>query len=117
MSAYDIDTTWQLRQQLLAALDELDNTEASGEQAAATVELDQSRVGRLSRMDAMQAQAMSQAVLRRRQVERSQIASALRRIEAGDYGYCASCDDRIALARLQLNPATPLCIACAEAAE
>jgi DnaK suppressor protein len=65
-------------------------------------------------MDALQAQAMSQETERRRQVELRQIASALRRIDSGDYGYCTECDEPIAEARLRYNPATPLCIHCAE---
>jgi len=46
------------------------------------VELDQARVGRLSRMDAMQQQAMSQAALRLAGLERLRIEAALKRIDS-----------------------------------
>jgi DnaK suppressor protein len=88
-------------------------TEA-GKSGAETVELDQSRVGRLSRMDAMQGQAMSQAVQRRRMIEINKINAALQRIDAAEYGYCLSCDEAIAEGRLAIDPAAPLCVACAD---
>jgi len=81
------------------------------------VELDQARVGRLSRMDAMQQQAMAQASARRTEVERQRIQTALGRLRKGDYGYCVKCDEEIAEKRLNVDPATLLCIECARAAE
>lgn len=79
----------------------------------APVTLDQESVGRLSRIDAMQMQAMAMAQLRRRQSERAAIDAALDRIDAGEFGYCLQCGDEIALARLEHNPAVPNCIECA----
>lgn len=86
---------------------------ASDAEGARTVELDQSRVGRLSRMDALQAQAMSQEMKRRHETELSSIESALERIETGDYGYCLSCGEEIAVGRLEIDPGSTLCIRCA----
>ena len=77
------------------------------------VELDQSKVGRLSRMDAMQDQAMAQEAERRRVGELQRIDAALARLKSGDYGYCVSCDEDIAPARLKLDPAVATCINCA----
>ena len=102
------------RQSLLARREALQTLSEIDHAASATVELDQNKVGRLSRMDALQAQAMSQETERRHQRELVQIEAALRRIENGDYGYCTECDDRIAEARLAFSPAAPLCIQCAE---
>lgn len=84
---------------------------------AASVELDQARVGRLSRMDALQGQALATAAKQRREVELARIDSALRRLDPGDYGVCVRCEEEIAAARLRADPAAPLCIACARAAE
>jgi len=95
----------------------LQDVQLSGEQAAKTVELDQTRVGRLSRMDAMQAQAISIATNSRRKIEMQRIAAALQRIEDGEYGYCLSCDEEIAPQRLGIDPAATLCIDCAEKSE
>jgi len=102
---------------LLALSGELEAVAQTNAQAAQTVELDQQRVGRLSRMDALQQQAMGQETERRRKLERRRIAAALERIESGAYGYCLCCDDAIAPARLTFDPATTLCIGCAQQAE
>lgn len=85
-----------------------------GDAAAATVELDQTRVGRLSRMDALQGQAMSQETQRRREQELRHIAAALQRIEQNEFGECAQCGEMIAEGRLAVDPAATLCIVCAE---
>ena len=85
----------------------------TGEGSAAVVELDQSRVGRLSRMDAMQAQAMSVETNRRREIELQRIGSALQRLQSDEYGYCLRCDEEISRQRLEVEPATPVCIDCA----
>lgn len=89
-------------------------TEVTAKEAAQTVELDQSKVGRLSRMDAMQQQAMSQEQNRRRETQIKRIHAALKRIESDEYGYCLACDNEINPQRLQIDPATPHCIKCAD---
>ena len=77
------------------------------------VELDQTSVGRLSRMDAMQAQAMQLETGRRREQELIRIDSALKRIETGGFGYCAICDEEIEEKRLLHDPTFLTCMGCA----
>ena len=89
----------------------------TGQQAEEIVELDQTRVGRLSRMDAMQAQAMSVETGRRRRQLLVEIDAALERIEEGYYGDCLECDEHIHPGRLEANLTATLCISCAEALE
>ena len=103
----------QLQRQKQALLE----LEKTSEDSSKTVLLDQSRVGRLTRMDALQGQAMSIEAKRRRRLQISKIDAALKRLEQNEYGYCLSCDEEIALARLELDPATTLCIECANKAE
>jgi len=81
--------------------------------ASATVVLDQTRVGRLSRMDALQAQAMAKATAQRKHNEIRRMEAALQRIKNDAYGYCLQCDEAIAEARLRADPATALCLECA----
>jgi DnaK suppressor protein len=88
-----------------------------GGDADAVVELDQTRQGRLSRMDAMQQQAMAAETARRRALELARIEGALARIESGDFGLCVHCHDEIAPRRLEIDPAATLCIRCADQAE
>ncbi|MCH8002162.1 MAG: TraR/DksA C4-type zinc finger protein [Proteobacteria bacterium] len=98
---------------LLARRQELVHLSEASVEARRPVELDQARVGRLSRMDAMQSQAMSIETDRRRQVEVRRIDAALTRLDDGEYGFCASCGEAIALKRLEFDPTTPVCIDCA----
>lgn len=80
------------------------------------VELDQQSVGRLSRMDAMQVQAMAQAVEARRKGRLQRIEGALRRLEAGDYGTCLACGEDIPMKRLAVDPTLAHCVGCARSA-
>ena len=105
------------RAQLIAARDALQALDATSSAAAQPVELDQTRVGRLSRMDAMQAQEMSLATRRRREVRLTRIESALGRIDSGDYGHCIRCSEPIGAERLDFDPAALLCIGCATDSE
>ncbi len=98
------------RKELLTLID-------SGEETKTDTELDQQRIGRLSRMGAMQQQAMEDETGRRREKELQRISTALNRIESDDYGYCTASDEPIAVKRLENDPATPLCITCAQKAD
>jgi DnaK suppressor protein len=104
----------QLRLRLLALKSELEGLEETSRDATRPVELDQSSVGRLSRMDAMQAQAMARETARRRQRQLVGIAGALRRIEDGDFGLCFVCGEEIDARRLAADPTTTRCVACME---
>ncbi len=106
-----------LKQRLLALQDELTDQQEVGKEAEATVELDQTSVGRLSRMDAMQGQAMSKESGRRRAASLLKIAAALKRMDSGEYGDCLVCEEEIAFQRLEFDPAATLCIDCARKSE
>lgn len=102
-----------VRRRLLARREELQLLSAGTAESRKPVELDQQSVGRLSRMDAMQVQAMAQETERRRAAELQRIEAALKRLDEGDYGYCINCGEPIAPKRLELDPTVPLCIDCA----
>ena len=106
-----------MRERLLKLREDLESLAAMSEQSSQIVELDQTRVGRLSRMDALQAQAMAKESSRRRELKLRQIAGALARVENGAYGICQSCDDPIHEKRLEFDPTTLLCVQCAARAE
>lgn len=77
------------------------------------VELDQQAVGRLSRMDALQQQAMAKATENNRLKDIEKIKAALIRLDDDEFGYCAECGELIAPKRLELNPTVLTCITCA----
>jgi len=81
---------------------------------AATVLLDQSSVGRLSRMDAMQQQAMASGLRASLQREKLRLEAARNRLQNGTFGICCQCAADIAVARLESDLGTPFCAACQE---
>ncbi len=78
------------------------------------VELDQQSVGRLSRMDALQVQAMAQAQEGRRQDQLRRIDAALQRLADGEYGACVECGEDIPAKRLGVDPTVVRCVDCAK---
>ena len=106
-----------MREKLLKLRAELQAIAESGDASAAVVELDQTKVGRLSRMDAMQAQAMAKASSERREQMLRRIDAALERINNDEYGYCRDCDEAINPKRLEFDPTSVLCIDCASKRE
>jgi DnaK suppressor protein len=109
----DAEAVSEMRSRLLALRATLEQVAATGAASSAVVELDQSAVGRLSRMDAMQAQAMSQASGRRREHQQHSITAALSRLDKGEFGDCRECGEPIARKRLEFDPTAVLCIGCA----
>ena len=101
------------REGLLTALEALDAEDAMGKDGQKTVMLDQQSVGRLSRMDALQQQAMAKATQGRRAQSRTRIQAALARIDDGEFGYCVDCGEEIPVKRLELDPTVPTCVSCA----
>jgi DnaK suppressor protein len=106
-----------LRKRLLAMRSAIESMFDTPDNVDEVVELDQTRVGRLSRMDAMQLQAMAKAGQARAKVELGRIDAALRRLEEGTYGECLDCGEAIAERRLDANPTADRCVGCAEARE
>ncbi len=83
-------------------------------ESASAVTLDQSSVGRLSRMDAMQQQAMALVGQARQGDLLQRIKAALIRIDEGEYGECIECLSPIPIARLEIDPAVECCVNCAD---
>lgn len=97
----------QLQSQLQAiAADESGSTDA--------VELDQSMVGRLSRVDAMQHQEMAKAQRRRAQTRLLRVKRCLQLYTTNDeaFGSCADCLEPIPWSRLSALPDAELCVPC-----
>lgn len=104
-----------LRERLAEERERLAAEQEGSETWRRPVELDQQSVGRLSRMDAMQQQAMADAEARRRRSDIARIDAALKRIADDEYGWCVTCGEPIAPRRLEVDPAAPRCVGCASA--
>jgi DnaK suppressor protein len=94
-----------LKRDLKAQLD----TSAS---AAEPVALDQTAVGRISRVDSMQRQAMAQATRQGMLIQLRQCDAALQTVERGEYGVCRMCEEPIGIKRLNVKPEAPFCLGC-----
>lgn len=70
-------------------------------------------IGRLSRLDSMQMEEVRKDATRRRNQRIHELQQALRRMDEGDYGVCASCQEWISYARLEQKPEADLCGDCA----
>ena len=100
----------EFRRLLLEQRSELLALKETSKAASDIVDLDQTMVGRLSRIDALQGQAMALETARRRDQQLRKISAALERVAQGEYGYCAVCGDLIKRERLLLDPASATCV-------
>lgn len=101
----------QLGEALAALLEELSQAVNLAEEGAKPVDLDQP-IGRLSRMDAMQQQAMAKATRAKAKIRLAQVRLALEAMVGGEYGYCRRCEEPIGVGRLRSRPETPFCVEC-----
>ncbi len=103
----------RIRKRLIELQEALACESAASIETRAAVELDQQSVGRLSRQDALQRQAMAEAEERRRALQRKRIKAALKRLDDDEYGLCAVCGEEIAAGRLDRDPSVAVCVDCA----
>lgn len=111
MGAIDLES---MRERANGELAQADEALREAEAGAGIVELDQSQTGRLSRMDAMQQQAMSSGMVERLRLHKRKLQAALDRMSDGEYGTCCKCGNEIPAARLEVDVAAPFCAACQE---
>ncbi len=113
----DNETIEKFKHILIEQRDSLLSAQQLAQDSTGIVELDQSSVGRVSRVDALQSQSMALEGSRLRQQQLRKISTALALIDSGDYGYCESCDQAIDVRRLEIDPAATLCVPCASRRE
>ncbi|MEM9676774.1 MAG: TraR/DksA C4-type zinc finger protein [Pseudomonadota bacterium] len=106
-------TPEEAHRRLAALRADLEALSALSAEARDPVALDQQSVGRLSRMDAMQQQAMNQATDAKRKRDLVRIEAAERRLRDGEYGFCEDCGEPIPDGRLAIDPMAERCVACA----
>mgnify|MGYP002631118253 CR=1 FL=1 len=97
---------------LQARKNELKEMNDASAESRKTIELDQTSVGRLSRMDALQGQAMNNAIAERRKLALLKVEGALKRMQDDNFGYCLKCGEEISEKRLNFDPATLYCSDC-----
>lgn len=74
-------------------------------------------IGRLTRMDALQQQAMAKANRASYDHRLRLVEAALKMVDAGEYGSCRSCEEPVGYRRLKARPETPYCLDCQQEKE
>lgn len=106
------------RQRVEAALGDIRHAlDVAAATDSGTVILDQSSVGRLSRMDALQQQAMAAGWKETLLRENRRLVAAWARLGDGSFGICCRCDEPIPKDRLEADPGAPFCADCQEEME
>ena len=100
----------ELAARLEAALDQ-------SQAGSRPVELDQTKMGRVSRIDAIQQQEMSQAAMLAQRQRLGRVRRALEALGRGEYGECVACEEPIGYRRLSARPESTLCIDCQRSRE
>lgn len=113
LTAQQLEHFHQLLQDAKAAVEALLNQDAFGK----PVEASGATIGRLTRMDAIQVQAMSSMSRHQLDIRRRQIDAALEAMVRGSYGLCRECKDMISIQRLEALPEAPFCLRCQESFE
>ena len=103
----------EIQKKIESSIEELQSL-LSDEGEAEIVELDQTRVGRLSRIDAIQRQQFAKVQRGRMKKMHKDLFLALQRIKlyTEDFGYCEECDDPIPFKRLMIRPESLFCVPC-----
>ncbi len=102
-----------IKARIHAEIKEIEALQVLSKSDRATVELDQQSIGRVSRGDSLQVQAMANTAQARRQQRVRILKAALKRLEADEYGYCVTCGEAINRKRLEVDLAATRCISCA----
>lgn len=101
-----------LELRLIRSRNELQEQLEISEQSTQIVNLDQTAVGRVSRIDAMQQQSMALSAKSKAKAKLKKVALALMAIKNSDYGRCQQCEDDIGFPRLNVQPEASLCLDC-----
>jgi len=73
-----------------------------------------SAIGRISRMDAINNQSVTQASLRQAEDKLKKLNIVLSKIGEKDFGLCFKCRQSIPLARILFRPESIYCVNCAK---
>ena len=71
-------------------------------------------IGRLTRMEAISSQNISEASLNSAQAKLVKLEKALSKVDLPNFGVCVRCKNPIPQGRIILMPENVLCVSCAE---
>jgi len=70
-------------------------------------------LGRLTRMEAMNEQEVSQRILDETLLRQTRLRNALSRVDHAMFGICIECEEAISLERMKIRPESVRCVDCA----
>ena len=71
-------------------------------------------IGRLTRMEAISSQGISEASLNSAKTKLARLEKALEKINLPEFGVCVICSNPIPQGRIMLMPESTVCVGCAE---
>lgn len=71
-------------------------------------------IGRLTRMEAISSQGISEASLNSAKTKLARLEKALGKINLPEFGVCVVCSNPIPHGRIMLMPESTVCLSCAE---
>jgi DnaK suppressor protein len=99
------------KKRILSQVDDLQAEIKRLEESSRPVSPDNA-IGRLTRMEAINAKSISEANLSSARTRLSRLQSALKRIEMPNFGLCYVCENPIPMKRLMFMPETTRCVDC-----
>ena len=102
-----------IKEKILSDREAAQNSISALEETVKPVSPD-SAIGRLTRMEAINAKSISEASLRSFKVKLEKLNRALAKLDEPDFGICIRCEEPIPVKRMMLMPETTLCVTCAD---
>lgn len=102
-----------LKQKMLADISELEETATRLRESSRPVAPDNA-IGRLTRMEAINAKAISEVSLSNARNRLTRLKTALARLNNDeDFGVCRECEEPIPAGRIMIMPESVYCVKCA----
>lgn len=102
----------KIKQTILREINKTERLITDYKEMSQPVEPD-SAIGRISRMDAINNQSVTQASLRQAEEKLKNLNRVLSRIDTRDFGFCQKCGNEIHIRRIMIRPESLLCVNCA----
>ena len=106
----------ELKEKIITEMESLELTITALEKTTKPIAPDDA-IGRLTRMEAINAKSISEASLNSSRVKLAKLKRAMSRLDDPDFGMCSMCEEPIPTGRLMLMPESAMCVKCAERSE
>lgn len=102
----------QIKEMILREISKTEQLISDYREMSRPVEPDNA-IGRISRMDAINNQSVTEASLRQAEEKLRNLNRVLSRIDTKDFGICQKCGNEIHIRRIMIRPESLLCVNCA----